>query len=84
MKDNCNLNNIGYDNIDVAMVFLSFITSEAFILYHEETNCLDGFIRETTKNMASYISGFKCEEEDKEKHKKNIFEIIDIKLKRRG
>lgn len=74
------LDDIGYDDINVAIKFLNLIMSEGFIkLYNEDDFSSEVSVMEIKKIMTTYILGF-----DKNEHKKNkyiniICKIIDEK-----
>lgn len=74
------LDDMGYNNINVAVKFLKLIMSEGFIKTHDK----DGFLSEVSsmkikKIMTTYILGFDKNEQEKNKYINIICKIIDEK-----
>lgn len=74
------LDDMGYNNINVAINFLKLIMSEGFIKPHDE----DDFLSEVSgmeikKIMTTYILGFDKNEQEKNKYINIICKIIDEK-----
>jgi len=78
---NIGLDEMGYNDINVAIKFLNLIMSEEFINLHNE----DGFSSEVSgmeikKIMTIYILGFDKDEQEKNKYINIICKMIDGKL----
>lgn len=74
------LDDIGYDDINVAIKFLNLIMSEGFIkLYNEDDFSSEVPVMEIKKIMTTYILGFDKNEQEKNKYINIICKIIDEK-----
>ncbi|MGS0635456.1 hypothetical protein [Citrobacter sp. VF227] len=74
------LDEIGYNNINVAIRFLNLIMSKEFIKLQNEDDFSSGFSgMEIKKLMTTYILGFAQNEQEKNKHINMICKVIDEK-----
>lgn len=77
---NIGLDDMGYNDINVAIKFLNLIMNEKFIKFQNDDDFLSEIsCMETKKIMTTYILGFDKDEQEKNKYINIICKIIDEK-----